>query len=262
MIAPFSRAALEHRYTSNVISPHDAPGIAGVCHLLFFGVYIPLVCVRGWWKHVEKKQPFPDRRQHFRNTAVQLAILAMVSLAVARAERIDLFAYDSAQLLRGVLGGVAMYAAAVAYMRPRWRRAVERRARVVDLFMPEDRSERAWWIAVSILAGVGEEITWRGVQTALLYGLTGSLWIAALASAIAFALAHAIQGWRSVGVILLFALAFQSVVWLSGSLFVAMIVHVAYDVTAGLSYGKLGRELGYKREDTAVEAASTGAGRS
>jgi membrane protease YdiL (CAAX protease family) len=242
--------------------PPVAPGIAGACHLVFFGVYLPFACIRGWWKHVAKQQPFPDRRQHFRNTVLVLATCLCVSLAVARVQHIDIFAFDAGHLVRGMLGGAAMYAAAVAYMRPRWRRAVERRARVVDLFMPENRSERAWWIAVSVVAGVGEEITWRGVQTALLYGLTGSLWIAGLGSAVAFALAHAIQGWRSVGVIALFALSFQTVAWLSGSLFVAMIVHVAYDVTAGLSYGKLGRELGYKREDAAVEASGAGTTRS
>jgi len=31
-----------------------------------------------------------------------------------------------------------------------------------------------------------------------------------------------------------------------------MLVHVAYDLTAGLSYGKIGRELGYKAGDRPV----------
>jgi hypothetical protein len=55
-----------------------------------------------------------------------------------------------------------------------------------------------------------------------------------------------IQGWRSAAVILVFALGFHALVWLSGSLYVAMAVHIAYDVTAGISYGRLGRELGYQ----------------
>ena len=36
-----------------------------------------------------------------------------------------------------------------------------------------------------------------------------------------------------------------TVVWLSGSLYVAMAAHVAYDVTAGIAYGRLARTLGY-----------------
>jgi hypothetical protein len=56
-------------------------------------------------------------------------------------------------------------------------------------------------------------------------------------------LTHIIQGWRSVAVIVVFALGFHTLVWLAGSLYVAIAVHVAYDITAGISYGKLGREL-------------------
>jgi membrane protease YdiL (CAAX protease family) len=83
------------------------------------------------------------------------------------------------------------------------------------------------------------------VQTALLVPLTGSYWIAAVLSAASFGMAHATQGWRSALGIVCFGLGFQAVVVASGSLHIAMAVHVAYDVTAGLVYGKLGRELGY-----------------
>jgi len=48
--------------------------------------------------------------------------------------------------------------------------------------------------------------------------------------------------------ILLFALGFHALVWLSGSLYVAMVVHIAYDIIAGLTYGRLGKELGYSPE--------------
>jgi membrane protease YdiL (CAAX protease family) len=137
-------------------------------------------------------------------------------------------------------------------MRPRWRRAVEERTRIVHLFMPETVKERAWWVLLSTLAGIGEEITWRGVQTALLAYMTGSFVAGAALSAISFGLAHSIQGWKSAALIAVFALGFQSVVWISGSLYVAMLVHALYDITAGFSYGKFGRELGY----TPVAAAS------
>ena len=41
-------------------------------------------------------------------------------------------------------------------------------------------------------------------------------------------------------------MAFQALVWTSGSLLLAMIVHAAYDITAGFTYSRLGRELGYE----------------
>ena len=45
--------------------------------------------------------------------------------------------------------------------------------------------------------------------------------------------------------IVCFALGFHALVWLSGSLYVAMAVHIAYDITAGITYGRLGKKFGY-----------------
>lgn len=41
-------------------------------------------------------------------------------------------------------------------------------------------------------------------------------------------------------IITVFAFGFQALVWLTGSLYLAMAVHVAYDITTGLTYGRLG----------------------
>jgi membrane protease YdiL (CAAX protease family) len=217
----------------------------GAIHVLFFGIALPGLVLRAHRRMQGGKQPLPDRLVHFKSTSAQLVLFTLVSLLVAKAEWIDLFAFDAARLPLGLAAGAALYAAAVAYMRPRWRRAVERRAPIVHLFMPIDARERSWWLLVSVIAGIGEEITWRGVQTQLLAPLAGGYLAAAVLSAISFGLAHGVQGWRSSAVIAVFALGFQAVVFVSGGLYVAMLVHVAYDVTAGLAYGRLGRELGY-----------------
>jgi membrane protease YdiL (CAAX protease family) len=114
----------------------------------------------------------------------------------------------------------------------------------VQLFMPGTPAERASWIVVSVLAGVGEEITWRAVQPALLAAAIGSPTAGILLAAVNFGVSHLVQGWKSAAIIVVFALGFQALVWLSGSLYLAMAVHLAYDITAGLTYGRLGRELG------------------
>jgi hypothetical protein len=38
------------------------------------------------------------------------------------------------------------------------------------------------------------------------------------------------------------------IAWVSGSLYVGMLVHALYDVTAGLFYGAYGEKLGYPIE--------------
>ena len=231
----------------------------GAIHLLFFGLAIPILVVLAHRRMRDVKRPLPDRLKHFQSTAIQLALLTVFSLVVAKATWIDVLDFDAARLPAGLAAGAALYVAFVLYMRPRWRQAVEKRARVVHLFMPANATERAWWILVSVLAGVGEEITWRSVQTQLLVPVVGTYAVAALLSATSFGLAHFIQGWRSTLVITFFALGFQTVVAVSGCLYVAMLVHVAYDVTAGLAYGRLGRELGYQGPDPPAVATGRSA---
>ena len=224
---------------------------AGWSHLAYFGLLLPIMVVRGRMKIRNLKTPLPNRLRHFQMTSFSLVVLAAISLLVARVEWIELFPRTRPPLL-AVLAGVVMLVATVALMRPRWRRAVEHRtpvgARVLHLCMPANAGERAWWIAVSVLAGISEEITWRGVQTALLSNLTGRLWTAAIICSISFGLAHMVQGWKSSAIIVFFALGFHALVWLGSSLYVAMAVHIAYDITAGLSYGRLGKEFGYSPE--------------
>jgi membrane protease YdiL (CAAX protease family) len=218
---------------------------AGWLHLLLFGVFLPVVVVRNARRIQQRTLPLPPRVAHFQSSAFLLVACGGVSIMTAFVQDLPLFPTGIPHGWRGLAAGAAMYVAAVGIMRPRWRAAVARRARIVHLFVADTPAERAWWLVVSLLAGVSEEITWRGVQTALLVPVVGSYWIAALLSGVSFALAHAVQGWKSVVGILAFALAFQAVVVLSGSLWVAMAVHVAYDLTAGFTYGRLAREMGY-----------------
>jgi membrane protease YdiL (CAAX protease family) len=218
---------------------------AGWVHLLLFGVFLPVMALRSARLIAKRKMPLPPRLVHFQSTSVVLFAFLSLSVATALVQRMPLFPPGVSHPWRGLAAGAAMYLAAVLIMRPRWRAAVACRARAVHLFVADTRPERAWWVVVSLLAGVGEEITWRGVQTALLVPVVGSYWMAALLSAVAFAVAHAVQGWKSGAAILAFALGFQAVVVASGSLYVAMAVHVAYDLTAGLTYGRLAREMGY-----------------
>jgi membrane protease YdiL (CAAX protease family) len=221
--------------------------LAGWLHLAYFGAILPLEAVRSRNKLVGKGRPLPNRLRYFQKTALWILMLTALSLMVAHVQFITLFP-RSLPSVSALAVGLAMLIGAVAFMRPQLRRAVERRARVVHLFMPANAGERAWWLALSVLAGVGEEITWRGVQAALVAALTGSFWLAALACAISFGLIHIVQGWKSAAIIAVFALGFHTLVWLAGSLYVAMAVHVAYDIVAGISYGRLGRELGYLPE--------------
>lgn len=221
----------------------------GSSHLLVFTLLVPVLAIRSRMKLTKSTAAPLDRVQHFKTTVFTLVLFGSVSLLTASNERINLFRRPVGASVLAVAAALAMYVVAVLFMRPRWRRAVEKRTRIVHLFMPANAVERTWWITVSTLAGISEEITWRGVHPVLLTVLLGSPVAGAAVAAVTFGVADMVQGWKSAAIVSIFAAGFQTLVWLSGSLYLAMLVHVAYDITAGLAYGRLGKELGYELDD-------------
>jgi len=217
-------------------------GLWGWYHLAFFGLLLPIVALRSRRK-LARIAEIP-RKQFFLSVLVQQGIFLTVSLAVARSEAIPLLPREFPTPQAWTLGALLLAVSWVA-MRPLWRDAVARREPRVHLSMPSDRTERSLWVVVSLAAGIGEEISYRGVMYVLLFRLVGEPVEAAVAAALLFGAAHVVQGWRAIGITAVFALAAQALVLYSGSLYVAIAWHVAYDVVAGLSYGRYGKEMGY-----------------
>ena len=174
-------------------------------------------------------------------------VLGLLAIVTGLIERIELFPRRTPSL-PSWLAGLVFVVAAVALVRPYWQRSVEEHKPTWRLFAPTNRRERRMWVALSLAAGIGEELVWRGVLPALLTALTGSIPIAIILSVLSFALAHAIQGLRSVVAIAAIAAAFHALVLVSGSLYVAMAAHSAYDIIAGFTYARIARELGMLAE--------------
>ena len=214
----------------------------GWFHVVIFGLIIPLLAFRGRYRLAKIGPASINRLTHFRMTAAMLTLFGSLSLLTAVDHRLSLFHGDIGRILWSVPAGVAFCAIAVVLMRSRWKRAVAERRRSVLLFMPATTAERNWWLLVSVFAGISEEITWRGVQSTLLAAIVGSPWLAVVLCALMFGAAHLTQGWKAAGIITLFGLGFQSLLWISGSVYLPMLAHSAYDIVAGLTYGKLGRE--------------------
>jgi len=220
----------------------------GWYHLLIFSVLVPVMAWMSRRRSLRADAPKPPLARFLRSTCILLALFAGLSLLTAWQQELHILSLGIRRPLVSIPLAAALYALAVVVMRPRWRRSVERRVPHLRYFMPQSPDERRWWVAVSTFAGVSEEITWRGVQPPLLAYVTGSPLAGALLSAILFGAAHAMQGWKSAAVIVIFAIAFQVLVWTSGSLILAMVVHAVYDITAGFTYSRLGRELGFQPE--------------
>jgi membrane protease YdiL (CAAX protease family) len=74
-------------------------------------------------------------------------------------------------------------------------------AKSVGDLLPRSLLEILIWIALSITAGVCEELAFRGYLQQQFHAMTGNIAVAVMAQALVFGMAHAYQGWKAVIVI-------------------------------------------------------------
>jgi len=110
--------------------------------------------------------------------------------------------------------------------------SVERAFGRLKPLLPRSRVELRVFYAVGLTAGIVEEVLWRGFLLAYVAALT-SLPLAAVAVTLGFGLAHAYQGWGSVPKVTAAGAVFMLLVLLSGSLWLAMLLHAAVDILQG-----------------------------
>jgi membrane protease YdiL (CAAX protease family) len=108
---------------------------------------------------------------------------------------------------------------------------------LVDL-LPVTRAEKGVFVLLSMAAGFGEELAYRGFLIPGLALMLGGEWTAALLSSVLFGVLHAYQGWlgvlRTAALGLLLAAGFL----ISGSLWPAILAHAILDMMAGLVVGE------------------------
>lgn len=97
---------------------------------------------------------------------------------------------------------------------------------------PHTRAELAWWMALSVSAGICEEFICRGYLIWVLQPVLG-LWLAATVSLIVFAAAHAYQGAKGVVAVAVVGGLLTLIVLVFGSLVPAIAVHMLADAGEG-----------------------------
>ena len=120
-------------------------------------------------------------------------------------------------------------------------RDAARRRRIAPAFarlrfmLPVSRQERRWWVLLSVSAGIGEELLYRGFLLHFLLGEWPSGFQpgvpqALLSSALAFALAHLYQGWRGMLSATAMGLVFGLLAVGTGSLVLPIVLHIVIDL--------------------------------
>jgi membrane protease YdiL (CAAX protease family) len=219
-------------------------------YLFFLGVLMPVLCIRAFFK-LKAIEKFPPKLALRLDALIMHALVFLFAWFVWRSFRLPVFPPYAIQV-KHVVSGLGILLVFVAGMYPMWKtNALKKRERVYRS-VPQAPREMGAWIVVACSAGFAEEIAYRGVLFGILMYWIENWWVAALLCAAAFALGHAIQGWKGVLIIFAMSVIFQGLVWYTGTLYVAIAVHAIYDIIAGFVYLWL-----YQKTASEVSATAT-----
>jgi membrane protease YdiL (CAAX protease family) len=120
-----------------------------------------------------------------------------------------------------------------------YRRAVGiRESPLLIQLLPRTGTEKVLFVFLSLAAGMGEEIAYRGYLIPALTLLLGWDWGAALISSAVFGVLHAYQGWLGIARTAALGLVLATSFILSGVLWPAILAHAILDMIAGLVLGE------------------------
>lgn len=100
----------------------------------------------------------------------------------------------------------------------------------IAALLPRNRPELGWGAALSVNAGIVEELLFRLALPALLVIVTGEPVSAFLLAALVFGALHAYQGWVGVVATTVVGVLFTLLYLVSGSIVLAMLVHALFDL--------------------------------
>jgi membrane protease YdiL (CAAX protease family) len=103
----------------------------------------------------------------------------------------------------------------------------------VNALLPQSPIEILLWIALSVSAGICEEIVFRGYLQKQIQALTGSLVAAVLTQALLFGAGHAYQGMKQVAVITVLGVLYGVLAAWRGTLRPGMLAHAWSDINSG-----------------------------
>jgi len=181
--------------------------------------------------YIRKNNP-TAKKKGYSIVILFLTGLFVFTLAAADAEKIVLFPSKVPSTTAWVCGAVFI-AAVLAWIKFRWPSVGPEGRERLRLFLPETQRDFLLWIPVSLLAGVAEECAYRRTAFDLLVLIAGSARFALAACVIAFAAAHLYQGWKAAAAIGLLGLLSHVAVFITGGLYLSIVVHTVYDLLVG-----------------------------
>lgn len=223
------------------------PDLPAICFLAYLLGLLPWLAIRSHrllQQASEGTASLPPRQTIWINTLFSQLTMFVFAWLIGGTFDYPLFHAGEPGLREVIAGTVAL----AAYFLLRAvsvaiRTEEERRRLLVYLIAP--RTRREWMLSsvTVIAAAIAEEAAYRGVGMAILWYALGNGYLAAIVASIAFAVAHSTQGPKSVLIIFGMAIVMHVLVWYTGTLIIAMVVHAVYDFVAGYLIARDARAL-------------------
>jgi len=206
--------------------------VSGWVFLVITCVYLPALAIRTAVR-ARRWGGTPTRVQHLTGVFVSQAMTILVALFAAASDDVQLFPRPTITAL-SVVAALGFLLLSLGTLPLRWNWKPDEQKRQLMWMLPHHVRDLWWWALVALIAGVCEEIVFRGVMFTLWHRILGSSLASIAVCATVFSLAHFVQGSRAMLLIALIAVGFHLIVGLTGDLYTAMAIHIVYDFIAGL----------------------------
>jgi membrane protease YdiL (CAAX protease family) len=200
--------------------------------LCFVCIFIPYAAFRSYLRFKKHKVIGPKEQFQVRSMVWMIGI-CFLAVVVADRQQINLLG-EGVPSARIALVGLVELAVLLFYVRASLPKSSNEHRGLLRLLLPEVKSEMRFWIYISVIAGLCEEVTYRSVVYTLVLRLTGSPGLSLALTSAAFAAAHALYGLRTALFIFLLGVFFQLSVVITGSLYLAIAIHIGYDLGFGI----------------------------
>jgi membrane protease YdiL (CAAX protease family) len=179
-------------------------------------------------RRIDAGKPLRPKLWRMRVGCLLLAFSGLYALAAAYSNAISFdikfVAYDA---LIGAALALVLVAAAAKGMQRGKPEVLERRRK---LHWPENAAQWRWAMLISVAAGVGEELVYRGTLYQLMLRLSSSIVASVAVCVVLFALAHQAHGGRAVLAVGYIGLVFHVLYLVTGNLLVTIVLHTLYDM--------------------------------
>ena len=212
--------------------PTEQLGFWGELFMLQVLVAAPALGITSYIR-IRSGKPLPPKARRYRSMIVFQLLLLVISVLAARQARVPLLGGQFPGPVAWLLAGGYLILLALR-LRRAWSKLNSERRERARIVLPDHLSLMRTWVVISALAGITEECAYRGLAFRFLTTNRGSVVLALLLCVGSFGVAHMAQGWRGVLGTSVIAVGMHGIVFLTGSLYLAIVIHATYDLMLGV----------------------------